>query len=175
MVDINEKKEALLKKFMKQLELEIIRVEDDSTADTEVLRLVLSNPINAKSSILAENGDFIYMNSNEIFVSNENVDAFFQAVEEKGDKMYYKGALKLDVSKPLGWKNKSGVWELKKPSRIWLTALTFDKLSRTGKDDNRDGLSEFLKEMVQKNKPSNAPASPAAPAIETRRAEPAVK
>jgi hypothetical protein len=69
---------------MKQLELEIIRVEDDSTADTEVLRLVLSNPINAKSSILAENGDFIYMNSNEIFVSNENVDAFFQAVEEKG-------------------------------------------------------------------------------------------
>ncbi len=174
-MDINEKKELLLKKFMKTLELEVVQIHDDSTADTQILRLELAKPVNAKSSIIAANNDYIYMQDKEVIVSNEDIDSFFEAVEEKDGKMFYKGTMKLDVSKPVGWNNREGVWELKKPSRIWLTSVTFDKLGRSGRAENKDGLSEFLKEMIQKNKPSNAPASPAAPAIETRRTEPAVK
>lgn len=140
-------KALLLKKFIKQTGLVIDSVEDDSSATTPMLKVTLKESIKKVigSNVIAT-GDPLFLNDvTTVHIATQaEIDKFTEGLEEdEHGTLVYKGAMKLDVSKPDGRYN-GDKFEITKPAKCWLTSIAFNKSGGQLVQKRREGLGEAL-------------------------------
>ena len=136
--------QASLKKFLKQTKLVILSIEDDSSENTKVLKLTLAEPITAVGSNVTDSGaEMKLANVTTVYVAAEDIDKFMETAEEEGDNVTYEGSMKLDVSRPNG-RIVNGAFQITKPSKVFLTAVAFNKRGNGLRQDRTAALSAAI-------------------------------
>ena len=144
------KKEDLLK-FVKQNELQIKQIEDDSSSDTEVKVLHLVNPVQAVGSNPTPDGQPMRVKSLEVYVAGENIEEMLKDCDEKDGILIYKGGMHLDVSKPSG-RMVNGQFAVTKPSKIWLTKVKFSRSGGQLRQQQQNQLGNMISNMFSGGK-----------------------
>lgn len=135
-------KESLLK-FVTLTELAILKVEDESSENTDMYVLHLADKIGATSSIPAPNGQPMKVTDNKVFVGGENIEKFMADCTEKDGVLIYKGKMHLDVSKP-SIRDVNGEPTVTKPARIWLTAVKFSRSGGQLRNQRQQTLNNVI-------------------------------
>lgn len=143
-----------LQKFIKSTELVIRLIEDDSSENTKVLMLHLTEPIVAAGSIpIPGSGETAKLRSNIVHVADTNIDEFLKDCVEEGEGpesvVRYKGGMHLDVSKGRTRVNAStGAVDVITQPKIWLTATKFSraggKLQQNAQVERNKFLNKFF-------------------------------
>lgn len=162
---------ASLAKFIKQTNLRIIDIVDESTPDTEVYRLNLAEPITAIGSNVTDKGAEMRLNNvTSLMVAGEDYVAFTEQAEEVGDEIHYTGKMKVDVSRPKGRQNRDGSFTITRAPQAWLTAVAFNKkggdLQRAAKVSLSDAVAQLFGKVDE-----NGKFTPPAPKKEKLEAE----
>lgn len=130
-----------LSSLIKDLELNVVEVSDESTADTEVYKITLANELTAKGSNVLPDGKPMVMTGREVWIAAEDIQKFEENFDDAAKT--YKGKLKLDVSKPNG-RVVNGVFTVTKAPKIWLTAIPFNKRGQALVNDRRGELNKMM-------------------------------
>lgn len=172
-----QKKADLMKKFIKQTTLIIDSVEDDSSENTQMLKLNLKEviPQIKGSNVVGETGmDLIVREVTSLLVAGDDVEKFWENCEQEGDILKYTGPMKLDVSKPNGRvNNRTGEFEMTKPARAWLTVTAFNRKGAGLIADKQKALGEALVKLFGGNQTAAAAAVTTAKTITPVSAAPA--
>lgn len=128
-----------LAKLLKKTKLRILAVDDDSSRNTDLLKVELPEQIRIKGSNPLPNGKDMWWVADNLIVGPEDIKIFNAGIKEitnaKGEvEMWYEGPLKLDVAKPKG-SMVNGQWVWRQQPRIWLVSTLF---SRRGSDMIQD-------------------------------------
>lgn len=141
----DEKKKSILGKFLKLTSLVVVAIEDDSSENTTIHKLILGEPVSCTGSNVTDSGAPLTINNvKEVYVAGEDFDTFMEDVEEDGDVLRYKGKLKLDVSKPKGKVGRDGKAIITKPAKAWLVSVAFNKRGGSLIANNRSLLSDAV-------------------------------
>lgn len=150
-----------LGKLVKSTLLTIVSIEEENTANTQVLRVELANPIKATGSISLPNGAPMVHESNVVYVGQPNdqkegaITDFLKGLPEDvsqiledGGEVEYKGGLKLDVAKPKV--NRNG--DITVPAKLWLTQVRFangaNTLIQEGRRNTQNSIMKFFGQEV---------------------------
>ncbi len=141
-----KKKKDLLARFGKFNELIIDKIEDDSSAETQVKILHLVEAVTATGSNPTPGGLPMSVRGTQVYVAAEDIDKMLEDCEEKDGKLVYKGTMHLDVSKPQG-RTVNGQFQITKPAKLWLTATKFSKRGGDLRGAQVNNLNTFLDKM----------------------------
>jgi hypothetical protein len=134
-----------LKKFIKKTDLVISAVEDDSSENTQILKLTLAEKVpSIKGSNPTDQGqDMVLREVETVYIAgDDDIEAFKKDadLDEASGIISYKGPMKLDVSKPNG-RFVNNVFVITKPAKAWLTSVGFNKRGAGLRSDRQSGLS----------------------------------
>jgi len=139
--------------FIKTTDLIVLKVEDDSSQDTQMKILHLQNEVVAVGSNTLPDGSMMRMKTKTVLIAADNIDEFMKDAEFEGDGdnrvLIYKGQMHLDISKPKTRTDAtSGSTIVTQPPRVFLTKVKFNragiKLRQNQVDGNRAALLTFF-------------------------------
>lgn len=142
-------KKETLKKFIKLTNLQVVSIEDDSTDNTEVKKLILAESVTAVGSIPTPQGGQMTLNTKTVFVAGDDIEKFLADATEEDDIIKYEGAMKLDVSKPRFRAGANGAMEVSKASNAWLVSTSFAKRGGQLRTDSRAKLNDAISDMFK--------------------------
>jgi hypothetical protein len=143
-----------LGKIVKSVKLTIVSIEDESTTNSQVLRVELAEDVPATGSMPLSDGSFPKKTSNVIYVGQGNEDekgsitAFMEGLKKNDDGeveydadgfAHYEGPMKLDISKP---RIRNG--KVVKEPRVWLTTVRFANGAQTLINENRTSTDNAI-------------------------------
>lgn len=137
-----------LAKLVKKTRLVLLSVDDDSSKNTDVIRVELKEKLRVKGSNPLPNGKDMIHSEDFLFVAAEDVPLFMANVKEEDDgTIVYEGPLKLDVSKPKGG-IVNGQWVWRTQPKLWLVSTLFSRrggeLIQNSQDTMRDALNALF-------------------------------
>lgn len=140
------KKDAILK-FLKSTELRITGIEDDSSTNNVIYKLLLASPVSIKGSTVTDSGAEIKLDNVSVLnLHGNDYETFLAGCEEDGDTLVYKGKMKLDVSKPNG-RMQGGQFQITRPAKGWLVDIAFNRRGTNLTIDRRTMLSNAVAGM----------------------------
>lgn len=145
----------LLNSLEPKVEIEIVKVDDDSSAagpDGEegvtLKILTLKQPLVAEGSIPNDKGKLPTIRDIKVYVAGDDVNQLALGLAKTADGLRYEGTLKLDVSKPK-YQMVRGRAVLTAPARIWLTSESFRRKGRRLAADNRAKVQTSIKQLYE--------------------------
>lgn len=143
MVEMN----GLLAKVAKVTKFVVLSTEDDSSENSDVLKVEIAHPLRVTSSIPFNQGKEVTIEKSVIYVGQDNIAAFKEGLQEEDGQIVYTGSLKLDVSKPKTRVGRDGKAEITQGSRIWLTATRFNRMGAKSSSDRRQASISAIAQL----------------------------
>jgi hypothetical protein len=133
-----------LAKLLKFVTFGVLAVEDDSSENTQVAKITMAEPLTVRGSNPLPNGGTMNHTDNIIYVAADDIAEFEKGCTENPDgTVTYKGAMKLDVSKPKV-RQVNGKVEVTQGPKLWLVSVPFNRRGASLRTTTRDAAREAI-------------------------------
>lgn len=141
-----------LANLIKKVSFVVVNVEDESSEETDVLRVEIAEELTITGSNPLDNGEKMIHKDNVVYVAGDDIEAFQNALKptDVEGEFLYEGNLKLDVSKPK-FRVVNGEVKITKSPKLWLVSVKFNKRGNALRNDTQaKGRNAILKLFGQK-------------------------